>query len=509
MKSSRLVVLLTILFFGCTGLSACASSDINPRGHAQSQGDAANDAQFGGDGSSSGQDIGTSDTAPLDAGAADAHDAADVGVAQDTAPAPDVAPDTAPADVGVDTAPPGPCASVRCSADTVCDPGTGTCVDCLGDGDCSGGMVCDTSTSSCVECLGDVDCGAGAHCDLGAQACIPSCCSNVTQQEAFSSTAYSHNRFDIDVDDQGTPAIVFLDGSDNTVKYAQPVNGQWMSQDVTTVSQSLSSNVRLALGPNGNPHVILARYQYLKHFWRDQSGWHSEDLISNPPSVGYDDIAVDDQGGVHMIALVGYGDRVVYAYRSPQGQLSTEDLTLPGSNPPVWVNLAVTSDGRPIASFQIGLDKTLVVAEKSAGGTWSYETPGQDVSQVHGMAVGPDDEPVIAYRKDSNNDGLHLLRRQGRNWSDDLIVANANHGFTPDVAVDSLGNPHVIYMANGATQYDNPLYYARWNGVDWEHDQITGVDRAFYPRIAVDANRVPHVVVYDPSRDTITYLKIQ
>lgn len=508
MKSSRLSAVFAAVTLAIAVLAGCAAGDLGPQGHQQAESDAGADAANNPDDVSSGEDVSVRDTG-FDASDASGADDTNVPDVADDANVPDATEDTSSADAGQDTTPPGPCASVRCGAGTVCDPASGDCVECLADSDCGAGRTCDTTTSTCVGCLSDADCAAGAHCHDTAQICVPACCDNTVQQEAFSSTAYNHNRFDIDVTDAGEPAIAFIDGDDDTVKFAQQLNSQWLSQDVETLTNSSSADVRMALGPGGEPHIIVTRYEFLRHYWRDSAGWHSEDLLASPPSVGYCDIAVDDQGGAHMVALLEYGDRVLYSYKPAAGTLNNQDLSLPSANPPVWTNLALTSDGRPVASFQIGLDKTVYIAEMNASGTWQYEQAGQDVAQVHGLGVGPNDEPVIAYRRDSANDGLRLLRRQGQSWTDELVVADPDHGYSPDVAVDSLGDPHVVYMAQGAAQYDNPLYYARWNGVQWEHYEMTGVDRAFYPRVAVDANRIAHAVVYDPSRDTISYLKIQ
>lgn len=501
MKLPRLIALVSMLSTLVLCVAACASGDLGPNKASQSESDAheadvdddawtgAGDAATDGAGDTAGAPDANSDDAGSDASPSDSGPGADIG---------------SDVDDGGTT---GPCENVDC-ADGVCDPSTGACVGCLADTDCGPDLVCDTGTSTCVECLVDGDCVNGGRCHDREPVCVPDCCDNVTQQDSFTSVSYSHNRFDIGVTSAGDPSIAFVDGNTDTIKFAQSVGGQWLSQDIGSVSDSLSTNIRMAYAPNDTPHVIVGRYEMLKHFWRDQSGWQSHDLLATPGSVGYVDIAADDHGNIHMVALLDYGDQVLYAHQSAAGQRTEEYLTLPAQNDPVWVNVATTSDARPFVSFQIGLDKTVVIAEQTVGGNWQYETIGQDVSQLHGLAVGPSDEPTVAYRK-ATNDGLRLLRRQGQTWQDVHVVADADHGYSPDIAIDSLGDPHIVYMAQGAGQYENPLYYARWNGAAWEHHEITGVDRAFYPRVALDQARTPHVVVYDPSRDAISYLQIR
>jgi hypothetical protein len=507
----RTKALALLLFIAL--LTACAQGEIGPNNEAENDTGSEQTDTIGGGGDAgvdSDDDTGTTDSSD-DTSVADTSDTSD---APDTDPG-DTTDDTGAADTGndtgADTVDPdtgGPCAQVTCSSG-VCDPNTGACVDCLGDSDCGAG-VCDTSTNTCIGCASDSDCGTDAVCHATAAVCIEPCCEE-TVQDSFTAVGYSHNYFDIAVTPGGDPAIIFGDRDNDVLKYAQPVNGQWLSQTIpNTQTGNTGVDVRLALDSSGNPHVIASRYGSLKHLWRDSTGWNSHDLLTLSADSGYVDIAIDSNDTVHMVALVDYGDQIRYATYDAQGGRAGEDITLPGTdpNPPVWTNIGVTSSGTPVVSFQIGLDKELIIAEKP-GSTWQFDTAAQDVAQVHGLAVDHGDEPVVSYRKNSTNDGLRLLRRSGGTWSDTLVVADPDHGYSSDVAVGPLGDPHVIYMANGSGgQYDNPMYYARWNGSAWESIQVAGVDRAFYPRIAMDDTRTPHVVVYDPPRDSIEYVRL-
>ena len=55
-----------------------------------------------------------------------------------------------------------------------CDPGSGTCVECLpANDDCPSGQYCNAETYSCeVGCTDDADCGADLVCDLPTNACV-------------------------------------------------------------------------------------------------------------------------------------------------------------------------------------------------------------------------------------------------------------------------------------------------------------------------------------------------
>src|SRR5690606_16769929 len=66
--------------------------------------------------------------------------------------------------------------ATACGVDDVCNPGTGTCVDCLTDDDCTAPTgVCDVDTHACVECTPDDPSAcdnANPVCDATSGACV-------------------------------------------------------------------------------------------------------------------------------------------------------------------------------------------------------------------------------------------------------------------------------------------------------------------------------------------------
>lgn len=156
--------------------------------------------------------------------------------------------------------------------------------------------------------------------------------------------------------------------------------------------------------------MLYVEYQRLVYYWRGDSGWESEELVSE-----------DDENDP-----------------------SYADLAFPEEDGAAWLNLDVTSDNGPIASFYVGPETELIVGELSTGGDWDFETVTSESFQIHGMSVGPDDEPTIAYHR-SENDGLRLLSRDGADWTDELVYDEPEVAYSPDIAIDDLGDPHVVY----------------------------------------------------------------
>ena len=384
-------------------------------------------------------------------------------------------------DSGGDTGNGGPCGQT--CVDGVCDPNTGSCVECLVDGDCMGAGLCDDQ----------------------AKVCVPDCCTPLVE-DAFTNITDSSPEFDIAVTDGGSPMIVFADEYDDKIELAERFNGQWYTQTVDTNVPGSFPYIALAIDSTGVPHIIMSDYEVVRHYWRPQSTWMSHDLLFEPVLTDYVDIVVDAKDTVHMIAIFDYSpERVHYASFDAQGQRNAETWDSPVSDPLTWANLGATSDGRPIASFDVGLADQVLIAEMNTGGNWVYETVGTDISQVHGMDVGPNDQPVVAFRYNSN-DGPRLLSRSGTTWHNELIVNNSDHGYYPHIAVDDVDNPHIIYRASlGVGNY--PPYYGYWDGNGWASHEVSTMPDVGDLKIAVDGNRTGHAAIEDEDRDTISYVR--
>jgi hypothetical protein len=438
-------------------------------------------------------------------------DAEDNGDAGQPGEAADASGDIAsPTDVQTDTddrdTATAPCEQARCDAG-LCDPDTGECVECLGDEDCPQG-TCEESTHTCQGCTSDEQCPGEALCDERVAACIEPCCS-ITVEEAFTDLSFAGSNFDISINDASAPTLLFGDSDANSVKYARRVDGQWLAQTIADFEFSLTAQFGLAHAPDGTPHVLVGDSSKLNHYRRPDDQWKSQNLLDSEKSVSSLDLAVDETGTLHLVALLELGEEVLYMTRSPDGTSGRRKLlNLPdfGDDTPVWVNLETTGDARPLATFQIGGQNALVVAERTGSDTWSYSTVGQKINQIHGLALGPDNEPTIAYRR-KNQDGLYLLERRDGEWESTPVVELPDHGYSPDLAVDSRGNPHMIYRANTGMLGEFRLHYVRWNGNDWERHPIEGLDGGFYPRIVLDEDDTPHAATYSHSLSGISYIR--
>ncbi len=467
------------------------AGDANAQNHPNGQDDAGLDTWS--------PDIGDPDTGPSD---------------PDTGPSdPDAGPsdpDTGPSDP--DTGPSDPCDGVTCP-DAHCEPTTGDCVECLSNSHCDAELTC-SPDNTCLGCTSDADCEGNCHDQY--PICIAPCCDPFAE-DAFTSVSYIHDRIDIGVMSDGTPMILFGDTGNDKLRLAQRVGNVWLSQDIADISGSTGNHMRLEIHDD-QPHVVYRRFNRWEYHWRSSAGWHMEEVWHEDLSSGYTDLVVEDDGTAHFIAEAWDSDaehEVHYAQRAPNGTWTRESFALDGGKNVIWLALDAKSDGTIVASlttYDVD-DQTwqIYIAERPPAGVWSEELVVPLSFQVHHMAVGPDDEIQIVYIHPGGtpHTGLWLTRGQPGSWTTENVHPTATDAGSVYMDIDHLGDPHISYNRDSAYT----LGYTRWDGNDWEHneyDDSSGlIERSFWQRIAVDHNRAAHIVVYDSTANTITYVKME
>lgn len=364
--------------------------------------------------------------------------------------------------------------------------------------------VCEPDTLECVECIEHDDCSDGL-CHIEHPVCIRDCCDETTE-DGFVDLGYIHDRYDIAVTGDGEPRMVVGNDDDEVLQYAQPVDGTWLKEDFAEEAANTSTKIKLALDADDDPHVLYSEYERLVYYWRGDSGWESQELVSDDDGddPSYADLVFDDDGTLHIMSLLNYGDDILYVTREENGAQDEETFAFPEEDGAAWLNLDVTSDNRPIASFYVGPETELIVGERSSSGDWDYESVTTESFQIHGMAVGPDDEPTIAYHR-SENDGLRLLSRDGSDWTDEVVFDEPEVAYSPDIAIDDLGDPHVVYTSQNDDGAD--LGYLRFDGEDYQTHLVESFESATYPRVVLDDQRIAHAVSRDSSRDAVTYVR--
>lgn len=374
-----------------------------------------------------------------------------------------------------------------------------------------------------MECLADSDCPGTARCHDRAPVCVPSCCDTTPSEASLLLRDNPYGGFDIALDSQGAPQVAFYEKETDRLLFTTMISGHWLrTETISTLGITggvLSVNLRLAVGPNDEPHLVVNKSNVLMHYWRDSqnpSVWKSEELFMNNASYFHLGIAFDAAGGLH-IAATQYRAPVIYIYKAPGGLMRAPEVhdfqEIYEENTDA-LQLAVTADSRAIIATKyrknIGRpdeEHRLRVYEKLTDGSWSRELVGQDIADDFGLGLTPDGSPLLAYHHQPT-DGVRLLRRSGGTWNDEQVIASADYGYSLAMTADSLGDPHMVYRALVGGKF--VLSYSRWNGAAFEHHQLDNLtpqalEYSYDPRIAVDAQRGAHVLTYNARNQVLVY----
>jgi FlgD Ig-like domain len=175
-----------------------------------------------------------------------------------------------------------------------------------------------------------------------------------------------------------------------------------------------------------------------------------------------------------------------------------------------WIDMALDGAGRTHVTYMVGVllpgSEAIKYAVKD-GSTWSREVvvaPALGVSRGNSIALMPDGSPCIAYAQndaDVNGDEFTKLvfaEKQGGAWRFEIVEApdyTVNCGTDCSVAIDSDGNPHVMYGCDGTR-------YAFREGGAWTIEMVANVRGTGF---ALDVDGGAHVGYYDPDLGGLTY----
>lgn len=83
---------------------------------------------------------------------------------------------------------------------------------------------------------------------------------------------------------------------------------------------------------------------------------------------------------------------------------------------------------------------------------------------AHAMVIDSSGNPVVARQDQDNKLHVHRWDSGSETWE---VLGDAIGGFRPALAVDSSGNPLLVYWAQPAGEDYSTAYAVRWDGADW------------------------------------------
>jgi hypothetical protein len=272
-----------------------------------------------------------------------------------------------------------------------------------------------------------------------------------------------------------TPAAGFPE-----IYYKKSTDGgsTWTASKRLTWTSGMAEDPAIAVDSSGNVHVVWK--ETVLGYWEIYYGkstdggatWMSSQRLTWNARVSFDplDIAVDSSGDVH----------VVWAGNTPGNYEICYRKTTNGGS--AWM----TSQR---LTWNSGISYEPAIAVDSSGNphvVWDDNTPG---------------ECEIYYKKTTNG-GSAWMTSQRLTW-------NSGISYEPAIAVDSSGNPHVVWRDN--TPGNNEIYYKKTTngGATWMTSQrLTWNSGGSYePAIAVDSSGNPYVVWHDDTQGYQIYFK--
>ncbi len=164
--------------------------------------------------------------------------------------------------------------------------------------------------------------------------------------------------------------------------------------------------------------------------------------------------------------------------------------------------LAIDLKGNPVIAFSepYGFSSNFLKYAHKSGGQWTVDVIKQKAATeyyVCSMSADEKGDPFILSKVYKGTGIYFLYIIDGENsWNETILAEESNiYGGYP-FAMDSKGNPHLIFW-NFNGRYE--LMYAYYNGNDWVFSKILDVQRNSdgHPSLSLDSLNKPHVAYTD------------
>lgn len=269
---------------------------------------------------------------------------------------------------------------------------------------------------------------------------------------------------------------------DKAVKFEKPVN-------ISKNKNRLETQTAIAVDKNGVAHIAWAGYYYRKgapdgltsdifysnnktgSFCSPQKIPVSADWYSMDPS-----IAVDSKGSAHIvfcrtISTYTLADSNIYYVSNAKGSFDAPSLIVNGNgevaSAPQGPLIHIDPDNNPCLSFISGCyrgswsERYLLVMKKS-GGKWSDPQLAAKSSWIlnyDSMIDGDGYFHVVAFYIEKP--GIYYTHNRGGDFIKPVAVQAKKHTDvdSPQIAVDSLGNAHIIYRDDTGPVWTPRLFY--------------------------------------------------
>ncbi|MDG1548604.1 MAG: putative Ig domain-containing protein, partial [Candidatus Poseidoniaceae archaeon] len=259
----------------------------------------------------------------------------------------------------------------------------------------------------------------------------------------------------VGIDSNGVLHIVYLDMTNDVLRYATNLTGTWQVSDIDTTTTSVLNlasgripGTDLAIDSTDNLHIVFST--------KDSSGvYHSINYTTN-------------QGGTWTSVAISHPTR--------------------GALDPA---IALDSNDKVHVSYYRDTGSDLIYATNE-GGTWTRELveSTNNVGKYSSIAVDYNDVVHISYVKADTNNDLKLASGNTGSFSISTVQDNQEVEYT-SIAADSNGDLHIVYgKASFASNYI--LEYITNHSGSWNKLSLSS-DGANSCSISIDSNDDIHI----------------
>jgi hypothetical protein len=281
------------------------------------------------------------------------------------------------------------------------------------------------------------------------------------------------------------------------LRYARWTGNGWESETVDAEAD-IYAEASIALGLQDEVHIsYFDNVNRIKYANVKDGKWDISTVDASAEGPVHDTaIDVDSQNRPHIAYFYreNFERKLKYAFREGgEWVLETVDPVARAGN----VSIALDAEGRPHVSYFDALRGDLKYAHRTAAG-WLPEVVDSAgwVGERSSINVNEYNVPVIAYYHKYD---VKFAFRDNNRWRIQTVergvgTGKYERGDAVSVALDSRGNPHVLYY----DQIETVAKYARWRGKEFESDEKS-------PEIIIgDKSDEVNVVTWDSDSSLIT-----
>ena len=302
------------------------------------------------------------------------------------------------------------------------------------------------------------------------------------------------------------PGLLLANRTTLAVSLGRPERPDWILEPVPATALPLESRA-LEFGAAGVVHVLAyagtpdGRIAYLR---RSGGNWTTEVLSPDFPRDA--SLAIDGHGEPHVamrphnatnrLTDITYGRRAggAWTYEKVQG------IEAAGGGSAI----ALSPDGTPHLAYGVSRGSytaTLRYAVR-VGGAWSFEDLSENLTgaQPPGLVVNSSGAPRVVA---GTPDGVEVFTLTRVGWTRD-VVGNGT-ALNAAVALGPDEEPHLAYFRADPSPTEWRLTYARHTTQGWESEDVVTGHHIGGIQVRVDRAGTPHLAFYDITADRVVY----